>query len=244
VAEFYYVRPDEMVTLYAGVSATVATDYVDDWLCDGRPGRPIRATGTTFSATITPLSAGEVGLVAVAHHNLTAAVTFGGDITATVTPGTVPPNGIPLNPYAAITPVAGVDNITISTTGNTSTVVIGEVIAGRMRTLTRPVYSQDETGMEDFTRTMALDLSSMPPYDGGLYRRTWSGKFIVATATRDLITAWYQAQRAGTRPSLIVPEPSVNDAWLGFLRPPSFSPAGGIYWSVSMSFEEIPRVRW
>jgi hypothetical protein len=242
----YYMRPDEVATYSATVTTsagTTDTDYTDDWICDTRPGRPARATnGTvTWSASF---SSAEVGLIAACSCNSDVNMTLGGGVSSTITAGALQADGIRLNGFATQTP-ANETNITIAFSGAGSAVVLGELVAGKYRTLTRPVYTDDETSFISLARTQDMDLSSIPPYDPGLSPpRTWSGAYIVNTADRDNIVQWYLGQRNNTRPSLLVPDTTVNDAWLGFLARPSFSPAGGIYWSVKLTFTEVPRVRW
>jgi hypothetical protein len=218
MASLYFVRPDENWAYAGAVADTVGAtdaDYTNEWLCDGRAGRPARATSGTVTWTITNPSA-EVGLICVANSNSNVNATIGGSVSATVTAGALGGQAIRKN----------------------------GVIAGKYRTLTRPVYTDDNTELTDFARAQEMDLSSIPPYDPGLVARTWSGSFIVTSAEKDDILAWYEAQRGGTRPSLVVPQTTVNDAWVCFLQKPSFSPAGGIYWTVQLSIVEVPRVRW
>jgi hypothetical protein len=245
VSDIYYVRPDENRLYGATVSTTAGAtdaDYLDEWLCDGRLGRPVRATsGTaTWSATF---SSGEVGLVAVCGTNSDVNATIGGTVTGTVTAGTLQPNGIRLNGFLAPTPATGT-TLTVAFSGAASTLVVGEVIAGKRRSLTRPVYSSDDTEVYDNAPVRPMDQSFLPPYDDGMVQRIWSCGFIVSTAERDNILDWYLAQRGETRPSLVVPDPSINDAWLCFLQKPSFKPVTGRHWSVTLKIIEVPRVRW
>jgi hypothetical protein len=243
--DLIYVRPDEMQTLYGTVATTAGatdSDYLDEWICDGRAGRPARATSGTVTWSITNPSM-EVGLVAVCHCNADVNATIGGGVSGTVIAGALQANGIRLNGFLAVAPTA-ITNLTVAFSGAASAVVLGEIIAGKRRTLTRPVYTEDETTVDDFTRTVDVDLASIPPYDAGLEGRTWSGSFVVDSTERDNILAWFRAQRAGTRPSLVIPIETVNDAWVCFLRRPTFRPVSGRHWSVSLTIDEVPRVRW
>jgi hypothetical protein len=242
---FTYVRPDENWALYGAVSTTAgATDttYVDEWICDGRAGRPVRATSGTATWSITNPS-GEVGLVAVCNCTASVSATIGGSVSGTVAAGALQPDGVRLNGFTTVTPAA-TTTLTVGFSGAASAVIVGEVIAGRARTLTRPLYGGDESAYERFSREVELDLASIPPYDSGLVGRTWKGQFLVNSATLDDIKGWYQAQRNRTRPSLIVPDPSVNDAWVCFLSEPNWRPVSGTLWAVSLSFTEVPRTRW
>ncbi len=246
---FLYCRPDEITSYFGSVvSAGVDDDYDANSLVGGWPGTPTRwAAAGAITGTIS-MTAGEVGLVAVVDHNLPAGtvVTFGGDITATATtPTPTPPNGIPLNPFTTITPVAGVDSVTFSFNSGATVPVIGEIILAKYRTLTRPTLRSDTRGMMDFTRQQPSDKSSIAPYDPGLDARApWQGEFLLTTTELDNVIAWFQSQRNGTRPSLIVPDTSVNDAWVGFLSAPQYRPLGPAFWKVSLSFTELKRGRW
>lgn len=242
---FYFMMPSECATYGAAVTTsagTTATDYTDDWICDARPGRPAVATnGTvTWSATF---SSAEVGLIAVCNCNSDVNATLGGGVSATVTAGALQPDGIRLNGFALQTP-ANETNITVGFSGAASAVVLGELIAGKYRTLGLPVYTDDERADVDYTRPMELDLSSIPPYDPGLASRRWAGTFILSTADKDIVRGWFLAQKNGTRPSLVVPDSTVNDAWVCFISAPVCKPVSSYHWSVDLVITEVPRVRW
>lgn len=241
----YFMKASEI----ASYSATVATgsgatdaDYTDDWICDTRPGRPARATSGSVRWDAS-FSSSEVGLIVVANCNADVNASITGGASTTVTAGAAQGNGIRLNGFATITP-ASLTGLNVGFSGAASAVVLGEFIFGKYRTLTRPVYSDDATEVTDFARPHDMDLASIPPYDPGLVARVWSGTYIVTTANKNEIVDWYLSQRGGTRPSVVIPEPTVNDAWVGFLQKPSFSPVSGFHWSVTLTFAEVPRVRW
>lgn len=247
--QFFYTRPDEMFTSNGTVTLTagaVDADYSASWLADTRPGRPVRCTSGTATFRITNTSA-EVGLIAVCHHNLGPAqdVTVSNGLSATITANTpTPPNGIPLNPFVTVTPT-NVTALDFAISSNPSTLVIGEIIAGKKRTLTLPQLKSDDRGLMDFTRKTDAEFHSIPPYDGKLASRApWKGAFILTTAECDNVQAWFEAQRNGTLPSLIVPNTSVNDAWVCFLQAPQFNPIGPALWRVQLTFVEVPRKRW
>lgn len=247
---FTYARPDELVTYGAGVSSSsvnTSGGYVAGSLCGGWPAPPVRWSTANPSGTVTLLAAGTIGLVVVSHHKLVAGttITFSSGITAVVTAPTVPPDGIPLNAFNTLTPVAAVTAFNFAVAGNTGDAIIGEILAGSARTLTLPLWSSDQRGMDDFTREIPISQAPMAPYDPGLSARApWKGKFLLTQAQLDEVIAWFLAQRNGTRPSVIIPDASVNDAWVGFLQKPSWSPAGPRHFHVDLVFVEIPRSRW
>jgi len=242
---FYYVRADEMI--YGATVTTTAgatdSDYNDDWICSGWPGTPARATtGTvTWDATF---SAKEISLVAACHCNSDVNATIGGGASATITAGALQPDGTRLNGFATFTP-ASITNLTIAFSGAAEDVILGEFVAGKKRTLTLPKLSDDDRSEADFTRPIEMDATSIAPYDIGLSGRgPWSGTFALTTTELNNMIACFRAQRNGTRPTLIVPNTSVNDAWLGFFAAPKYKPIGPAFWRVQLVFREIPRLRW
>lgn len=245
MADFLYLAAHKNYAMHGSASATVDTDYNDDWLNDGRPGRPARGTSGTLSATITNASTGTVNLVAIVNHNLNANVTLGGGLSGTITASATQQDGIPLNVFASITP-ASVGSFTIAAT-NSGTWVIGEVMAGEATTLTLPHYRSDRVRHTDNARPVEMDLSSIPGYDPGLGRpRVWEMSWpALTTSELDGLLAAFDAQKNKTKPTLVVRRTSVNDALCGWITEIEEEPSevpGRV--QVSLSFEEIPRVRW
>jgi hypothetical protein len=246
VADFLYLPAHKNIGMFGSASATVDTDYLAGWLNDGRPGRPARGTGSSFSATITNASSGNVNFVAIINHNLTSSVTLGGGLSGTISASATQQDGIPLNIFASITLAAGVSSFTLSGTA-ASTWLVGEVAVGEATTLTLPYYKEDEIEEEDFARPIEMDLSSIPPYDPGFApRRRWTATWpALITSELDGLRAALAAQRNKTRPTVVVRLTSVNDAMCGFITGLSHGPSDAPNrHEVSMSFEEIPRVRW
>lgn len=241
MADFLYLSPHKQVTLFGTASATVDTDYEDDWLVDGRPHRPARGTSGSFSATLS-FTAGTVNLVVVGMHNLTVPITVGGGLSGTIAASATQQNGIPLNVYTTVSP-ASVSGFTLSAS-NPVTWVVGEVIAGEATTLTLPKLSSDDRGLANYVRRMDVDVASIPPYDDGRDGDApWKGTFLLTTSELDAVEQWYRAQRNGTRPSVVVPNTNVNKALIGFLQPPQYNPIGPAFWRVQLVFEETPRLR-
>lgn len=246
MASFLIVGAHKQVSLFAGVSATVDSDYTDDWLCDGLPLRPIRSTNGNVSATVTPLAAGTVSLVASCHHNVSVNTVFGGDLSATVTAGALGKNGIYLNGYTTFAPVLSVDSFTVTVTSNPVTAILGEVVAGEYESLTLPFYRNHKFSASDFKRTADMDVGSIRNYDPGLVGRKWTAQWpVLSPSNFESLYACWEAQRADTRPTLVVPNTSVNDAWLCYIDEPEWSPADAPNkYQVSLTFTEIPRRRW
>lgn len=241
---FLYMRPDEWASLSATVTTSAGatdSDYIDDWVADGRPGRPAKSTTGTVTWSLT-FSSAEVGLVAICNCNSDVNVTIGGTVSGTVTAGALQPNGIRLNGFQTFTPASGT-TLTVAVSGAASAVTLGEVMAGKYRTLTAPRF--DSTLSEnDFGLSAEAEFASIHPFDRGLVARTLKGSQLYTTADRDLILAWQRAQRANSRPSLIVPDSTVNDAWVVLLSPIEYTQVGPGLWEVELEFQEYPRSRW
>ncbi len=251
-----FARPDEWWSRASTASGSIDSDYQAQWLVDGRLGYPVRSTSVNLSMDLSG-PAGDVGLVVVGNHNLIVPVTISGDVSASVVPAaTRPPNGIPLNPFALIEPVqTGVTDVGVDVASNDLTVIIGEVVLAAYRELT-PVKIDDNAFLHtDFARDQGGEFLSVPPYDPRLAARRLSGSQYYDTATRDVIIAWFEAQRAGTWPSILIPDPDVNDAWFVKFKTLSYtqvkpvavsgSPAvSDALWLVSFEFDEYPRSRW
>lgn len=256
MSNMLYVRPDEWWTRGTTVTGTIDSDYQLSWLVDGRVGYPVRSTDDGLSLNIAG-SSGSVGIVVVGNHNLVVPVTISGDVSATVTPAsTRPPNGIQLNPYALIDPVeTGVTSVDVDVTSNDETVIIGEVVLAQVRELIPVKIDDNQFSQFDFSREQAGEFKSVPPYDFGLEGRRLTGSQYYTTAQRDDIIAWFQSQRSGTWPSIIIPDPDVNDAWfvkfVGLtykqILPVSSSGSPAVseaLWLVNFDFVEYPRSRW
>lgn len=241
---FLYIRPDELWSLNGSVSTTVGatdSDYTDDWLVDGRCGRPARATNGTVTWSIANTSA-EVGLVAVCNANPDVNATIGGGLTGTVTAGALTANGTRQNGFQTFTP-ASISTLTVGFSAAAAAVVVGEVMAGKYRTLTAPRFDSP-VEFDDFRLDTGAEFSSIMPYDRGLEGRKITGYNYYSKTDRDLIIEWFRAQRGGSKPSLIVLDSSINDAWVVQLLKPTYTQAGPNAWRVDLTFVEYPRSRW
>lgn len=245
-----FCRPDEIVTYGFTTTGTVDSDYEPDWLTDAIPGRPVKAAGGSPAGLSLDMTgtAGEVGIIAIHHHNLIVPVTIGGDISATITPAvTRPPNGIQLNPYTLISPaVSGVDHLTFSVSGNDQDEIIGELLAGKLREFTPIRIDGAEFTHDDFADEPQGAFVSVMPYDKGTERRRLVGSQFYSLTDLNILKGWWQSQRSGTKPSLLIPDPDLNDAWVvnfkGFRYRPY--PKDTDLYLVSFEFVEYPRSRW
>lgn len=243
--DFYYLRPDEMYAVGGTVTGGADTNYLDEWLVDGRPGRPVRAATGSETWTIVGTAAA-VGIAALGNHNVDAGrmITLGGDISATMTGPTLPPNGIPLNPWVTFTEVAGVDEVTVDIASNTVPIVVGEFVCGKRRTLERNLAVRPAFKASYQTVRHEAEFNSLMPYDKGIVSRTLSGTVVLSDTGLADVQAWWDATRGNTKPSLIIPNSNVQDAWLVEFTEFSYEPASKNVNHVSLTFTEYPRSRW
>lgn len=247
---FYYLRPDE--SLWGGsASGAVAADFDAAWLVDGRPGRPAKgASGTVSWGIQAPSAIAGFSIIAVCNHNVDAGrdIEITGDVTATLTVPAWGKDGIPLNPFALVTP-ASLSSFSVDVAGNSAPVVVGEVVGGPARTLERQLRLESNF---EALEPLAWDgrFGSVPPYDEGTASRMLKGTTFVTGQGYADIQAWYESTRRGTRPTLIVPDSATNDAWLvtfkwaaAPLKVPSSTYADQV-WRVELEFYEVPRTRW
>jgi hypothetical protein len=250
-ATFKLVRPSNMFAMSrvdstSAVVGSVDATYTAGWLVDGRTGYPVRKTGSSISLAITG-AAQDVDVLCVGHHNIAAAATVNitGDITTTITIPTWPPNNIPLNGVRILGgTTSGVDALTVAVTGQTeSSCIIGEFVAGLSESLPRTLQRDTRFTHRDYRASRPMDMAFIPPYDKGLYSRVWAGTGLFTAAQKVTAQEIFEEQRSATRPLLIIPDTSVNDAW--FVQFTAFEavPNGQLY-RVSLTFEEYPRSRW
>jgi hypothetical protein len=252
-----FMRADENV-LYGGTVTTTAgttdTTYTDDWLVDGRGGRPAKATNGTVTWSAVGLASGTIGGCVVHSHNIEAARTItiaGGVISLSLAGPAVRTNGIPVNPWGSTTEASGT-TVSVAVASNPSAVVIGELLAGKFRDTSRGFQvGRVEIGYLDIGRIQSRNRSgSVPDFDLGLCARYIKGVARANAADRTLLEDWYESTRNDTRPSVLIPFDTVQDAWVvSWSSPPKFSArmyrsSSSAYYEVQLEFEEWPRKRW
>lgn len=228
------------------VTGTVEAMYTANWLLDSNPRRPVRgATGLTLTATAP--AARNVGIIALLNTNVSGTVAVGAH---TVPAPTLGEDGIYLNPWVSVTPASATSYVL---TASGTPTIIGGLWAGVKRQLNPGMLAQPTFEVSEPFEWEA----SMPPYDDGeADTRRLSAEMIVEDAGLEAIQSWYRSTRRGTLPTLIVPFPDKNDAWIVTFRytvTPTYyftsaqraadSRARSIH-RVSFEFVEIPRLRW
>lgn len=251
---FLYLRPDDNVLRAAGVSGSIDAAYLVEHLTDGRHDTPVRGPGGgNLSLTVTPL-ASPMNLVVISHHNLDVNVTLGGDLSATITPAEMPPDDIPYNCFHYGAQVT-VDNLTIGITGNTRVPIIGEVFGGVAREMV-PFQIPDADLQETYSNDPAGISWSNLPFDVGFSPpRSWGGQQFYTGAQKAELHDWFLSQRSGSRLSVLIPDETVQDAWI--VRFAAFNAKKVVpseylgltsgaddLWLVTLRFDEFPRHRW
>lgn len=239
------MAPDDMMTLYGTVSGGAATGYDDDWLVDGRIGRPAKTTTSTPPWVITGSGAKTVNAVVVANHNIDADKTIAitGGVSVNLTGPAARGNGIPVNPWALVQSPASTNTITVTINSNSVAIVIGEVLAGTMSDVDKGLLMGATTEYLAGGDRPYSHLSSLPGYDDGVAQRAISGTVIGPQATADALVSWWEATRADTRPSVLIPYEGLNDAWVGHLTNFRDQTVSGL-WRLTFTFVESPRSRW
>lgn len=233
---FIFQRSTDNVAPNATVAVNSGTEdsaYPAANIKDLNPAKPAQLTTTTGSWTFNFSSPQQVDLLAIVMHNLTAGLNVRLQANTTSSWGAPPlslaitiptyrEDEFPYNPWldvASIIPVAASRTyawwrlVVVGTNG--APVKIGEVWLGATkRNLIRNIKwgstrSEERPGVVHMT-----DHLVRPKYDFGVLRRS----VVVEIENTDLsledVLAWGRSCRWAMRPTLIVPNPDVNDAWM------------------------------
>lgn len=244
IPRFLFMAPADMQTLYAPVSGPAEALYSNDWLTDGLPGKPLRAVdGSAAWSTTNPPK--DVNGFAIVNHDLDAAnepeVT--GDAEGTLI---VPPyhDQYPVNPFVLLEePVEDVQNLTLTITGNSQIVVVGQFVAGFFREV--DLFEQGgAVAPVSFNHQADGQMGNIAVYDQQKAARTIKGTARVTPAGAEALMRWFWSTRDGVRFGLIVPDSTINDVWaVKFTAMPERTIKGGMH-SMTLSFLEIPRRVW
>ena len=239
--------PPHLIWSYSrtgNVSGTAVDDeYNINWLTDGRGSFPILVDGNSGSWTVVNTAA-LIDTVAICNHRVKVDVAVSGGISGTILPAVAEVQDILLNPFLRVAAPASTSSLTISISGNSEDIIIGELVAGPLQTIRLPFWEDESMEERDFSNASDDD-NGIPPYDEGEEGRIWTGRQIYTTAELTILRNWRKAQRGASLPSLIIPELAVNDAWLGRIEIVGWSPAGGAgLWRVEFRIIEYKRSRW
>jgi hypothetical protein len=230
----------------AVVTGTVESTYLAPWLCDGASSRPIRGTGGTHAYTVPFPAAGTVNFCALINASpISVNTVISGGVSTTLLPNALLDDGLRYDSYQYITPVAGVTGVTVTITGNPTTIFAGEFVAGQAfecqrhirKGGTRSFYAKSSPRDDDFDYLPARDLNA-----GG---RIFSGELIglSSTAVFDLEN-WWRGHRGSSLYGCMVPTPSINDCWWGTLTSFAYTKNGPEDFSARIDFRESAKTRW
>lgn len=240
---FWYVRPDEMFTLYQTVTGAADPEFDVAWLCDGRMGRPVKGNSGTETWGITG-PAMMCDFVAAFNHNVddgnTIEVT--GDLTASLV-SVIRKNGISRNPFKRFDVLASVDSLSVTVTGNSQDVIIGEFIAARCRELGRPI-SRGGQRTKEAGSVLPDTWSSIPGYSIGQDRNKYALQTILTQAQMDALDEWHDTTDNGTKPSVIVRTPSINQASMVRFVDFSDTKNGPDEFHVTLNLIEFAGTKW
>ena len=251
-----FMRPDKIMTLpllqadgswLAGtVTGGAATDHDDDWLIDGRPGFPARATSTSTPPwVITGPGSMLVNCVVCANHNIDPAKTIAitGGVTVNLAGPALRPNRIPVNAWARVAAPQTTNTLTVTVTSNSVAPVIGEILAGDLEDLTDGVLAVVSI---DYLAGAALPegtFSGLAGYSEGVVQRAFNCEVQCTKAEGLALIAWWEATDGETRPSVLIPFDDLDDVLVGHLKNFRATNVQGAF-KASFTFVEYPRSRW
>lgn len=232
MANLLYCLPTDIVTANASIVGTTADGtYPATNLGDLDPAVPAKLTGTSGNWVFDFGSAQRVDVVAIIHHNLTAGlnVQIQGNATnawgaptlaASITIPAFGEDGQPANPFLDLTGVSG-----YSTSGfrfwrlligaaSGANVAIGEfLLVSNKRTLTKNIRWGAEETEEHPVIEHETAHGVTRVYDLGVRRRRLRAELFISDANLALFRTLHRSAKGRVRPFLVVPNPSVNDAW-------------------------------
>lgn len=238
----------KMFQVGSTVSGTVdGASYDPQNLCDNDPHNPIRTPGGSFSFTIarTPGLAGINGLV-VTNHNLDAGLTVTFSGLGTLETLAVPQNDVRRSAYALLaTPVAGtITSTTVSGSGNSQAVVIGEVIIGIFEQL-YAIAPEPGLHRRGFGTPNPGEFGGMAYERGADAIDTLTVTASVTAAELAILDACWEASRGGSRPTVVLPYDDASpEAWVVTWEDYQVSPVHRGYFKVAITWREISKFDW
>jgi len=198
-------------------------------LLDGNPAKPFRFTATTGNIVFDFGSAKEIDIFALVMHNLDAGIelrlqansadSWGAPpINELITVGAKDKDGFPPNPWkdmTGITPRTYRYWRLIVVTANSANCAFGHVHFGApKRSLVHNISWGFGESVERPLIEHETDYRVSTIYDFGVKVRSLQGEVETTDAGLVVIREWWDACKGRVLPTLIVPDPSVNDALL------------------------------
>lgn len=210
-----YVRPDEnwMRSASSITASSAQTGYAATKAANDDPAWPWWASSGSATLTIDLGAPREVGIIALVHNNGDdlRTITVGGDISTTLQ-ALRQGNGYPRNvAYVPTTPITA-QNLTIAIAGNSLNWAIGEVIIGKLRSLS----SSFRIGADiDVRRQVIRDVDDQYQHElrSDLGTETWrmAGRLLQSDSDFPDLMTWWQSTRGGVYPSLVLPDDLTGD---------------------------------
>lgn len=241
---FIYLAPGDMIGLQGTGLGASAPTYNINWICDGLPGRPVRAPGYNVTWSATGPAAKPLKLITLVNTNLDVGLSV-----AAPPMGTMPPvlgaGRVPLNPFLYNATFSGTYTIfSVIVPTNSQHVIAGQLMGGNAKTLERPLQPGATRTWQTFNRQPDPQMGNVAIYRVDKYARVLTGSTTMTQAGLDALQAWYDSTNDNELPSIIVPDPSINDAWCVKFGPFAWRKQSPSLYTVDLTFVEIPRARW
>ena len=251
--KFLYVPPWAMMSLNGTGSGSVEATYDANWLTDGLPLKPVRGTSANPAWTVAGTSR-PCNFAAVINSNASVGTTASvSGVNLSVVQG-ASAGRVPFNPWAvlkdattgALLPPVNLALSTFTFSGNSvNPLIVGQLVVGQAFELERPIQPGGRRAYGRFNQ------QPDPSVDGQIrvYRRdklgrTFSGSTTATTAGMDALIDWYESTEDNQLMSVIVPDPLLPDAWAVKFSDFGYERQGPDLYSVTLSFQELPRKRW
>ena len=251
-----YAHPDENLLDDATItvqSGTPLDGYDVERLNNGSWAYPFKVAETAlelrfaFDGPVLP------EFVILGNTNLTVAATLygsaaagGSDVSHVFAVPTLAVDGVYTSPFADLSDLAAKQYWRLVITGNATPIIIGELFLGSSyRTLDTDYELDQVTQLGSAYRSVdhetAFGVEHSYPQDSR--REDIDGSIVVTLAEFLDVAAWHQSCRGRARPTWMVPDLSVNDAWLVRLTNERLarSPYGPGGWRVLFPVRQLSR---
>jgi hypothetical protein len=233
--KFVYSHPDEnLVDAAALITVSVGTPlagYDTDQLSNGTWARPFKIAETTlelrfeFAAPVVPAFA------VLGNTNLTVAAVLEGrstnvwgaaEVSGTFGVPTLSGDGLYSSPFLDLSDLDPKQYWRLLVTGNAAPIILGALHLGSSYRTVDSNYELD--AMTEFASAwrnvehetgFGVDLV----YTQASRRERVEGAIVVTAAELPAVLAWFQACRGSARPTFMVPNDEVDDAWYVRLSP-------------------------
>lgn len=118
---------------------------------------------------------------------------------------------------------SGLRWLRVSAAGNDVPVGLKVMAFSRVRQLTQDFQWGVQDDENHIGIRMKTDAGVPWNYDLSSAPRVLRGSALLTDANAEAVREWFRACGGGTRPTVVIKEPTINDAWLGFISPGTFS---------------------